>query len=89
MREPFDHGSAAPSASWRNVLIALAFAASAVARSRSLRTRWACTAIVTASATRSAAIAPAAATLPRCRDASFRSWYMVLGGCARIGRLSR
>ena len=71
LREPLPQGSAAPSASWRNSVIAVAFAASAAARSRSLRTRCACTIIVPASATRSMAIAPAAATPPLCRDASF------------------
>ena len=61
LREPFDHGSAAPSASRRNASIALAFAASAVARSRSRRTRPASTTSVTPSATRRTAITPAAA----------------------------
>ena len=73
LREPFNHRSAAPSASRRKAVIALAFAASAVARSPSLLTRPACTTIVTPSATSSAAITPAAATGPRWRATSLRA----------------
>ena len=73
LREPFSHGSAAPSASWRKAFIAVAFAVSSVAWSRSLRMRLAWMVDVNARATRSPRIAAAAATPSLWRPASLRN----------------